>query len=109
MKFPVLLLSIARPVYTAPEAELSTMTWASVKLAFHAEMVPSRASKINNADDPWFRTKSFVEELKAMPVGVPLFVLPPAAGILTTNCLLPPLSYTSVRAEPELLIQNGVC
>jgi hypothetical protein len=52
MKFPVLLLSIAKPVYTAPEAELFTITWASVRLEVQTEMVPSRASKMNNAGDP---------------------------------------------------------
>ncbi|MDT7810872.1 MAG: hypothetical protein QOJ42_788, partial [Acidobacteriaceae bacterium] len=37
----------------------------------------------------------------------PLVVARTAAGILTTNCLLPPASYTSDRPEPAPLIQKG--
>lgn len=90
-KFPVPLFTIAIPVYTAPEPELLATTTALVKLGFHAEIVPSSASKMKNAADPWGMAKSVVDGLNTIPVGDPVFPVPPAAGIVTTNCLLAPL------------------
>src|ERR1700756_64459 len=90
-KLPLPLLTIVIPVYTAPEAELLATTTALVTLGLHAEIVPSSASKMKNAADPWGRAKSVVDELNTIPVGDP--ILPePAAGIVTTNCLLAPAS-----------------
>ena len=91
-KLPAPLFAIARPVYTAPEAELFATTTAFATLGFHAEIVPSSASKMKNAADPWERAKSVVDELKTIPVGDPVFPEPAAAGIVTTNCLLAPAS-----------------
>src|ERR1700741_175811 len=102
-KFPSLLPTSARPLYTAFAPELSTTVFAS-PVPFHPARMPSSVSN---------RNESFVKSvlvLATVPVGQPgLHGEFAAEGIPTTSvCLLPCASYR-VEVPPLLFaIQNGL-
>src|ERR1700747_2124367 len=102
-KFPSLLPTSARPLYTAFAPELSTTVFAS-PVPCHPARMPSSVSN---------RNESFVKSvlvLATVPVGQPgLHGEFAAEGIPTTSvCLLPCASYR-VEVPPLLFaIQHGI-
>src|SRR6266849_5851922 len=94
MKSPELSLVIARPVYTAPELDLSTAIRAWVKSTPGAQplIVPSSVAKRNipTPDVTPFETEKdsvgFPRVmLKTVPVGAPEAALPGAGGMITVS------------------------
>src|SRR5438477_4314307 len=87
-KAPLALKPRASPLYTAPEAELSTamMAWVGSTLLFHPAMVPSSVANSSVLGPNWLPDEMPKPEvaLVATPVGgeVPRS---PGAGIVTTK------------------------
>src|SRR5207302_5989071 len=88
-KAPAALNPSASPLYTAPDAELSTAMTARVELTLllHPAIVPSSVannSSLGPARLPDAMTKPAVA-LVVTPVGADVLVPPPGAGIVTTT------------------------
>src|SRR5437588_4663249 len=85
-KAPAALNPMARPLYTAPDAELSTaiMAWVGSTLLFQPAIVPSSVANSSLLGPDWLPdeiTKPGVS-LVATPVGVP-DTIPTGPGIVT--------------------------
>src|SRR5450631_159953 len=103
-------VAMARPVYTAPVAELSTITSACAlfTVEFQPETVPSRVSNKNAAGWPAATLKPVVP-LKTVPVGVPTAAPALEGGMVTTSEItLPELVYSVERPVAASAIQNGL-
>src|SRR5262245_6586395 len=87
-KSPRAVLAIAKPLYTAPELELSFAITALVTLTagLQPRIVPSSVAnrKTEGPDLEFAETLKLVVELNTRPVGVPP-VGAPGAGIVTTS------------------------
>src|SRR5882762_7961339 len=94
MWVPVTLVPNASPLYTAPEAELSTASTALAgsTLKFHAEMVPSSVSKMKAAANFEPGTKNPDVGFQIMPVGdeTKPDCEPIGGGMLTTSGTMVP-------------------
>src|SRR3954467_13402875 len=106
MKLPRALVPYARPLYTAPDAELST-TRLAVDLpavtgstaGFHAVMVPSSPSKMNVAPIVVPGIANWLGlGFHTMPVGAD----ESAGGIVTTSGTIAPAPLYSVDTLPLL-------
>src|SRR5579863_6152439 len=86
------LVPMARPVYSAPAAELSTITTALPLFTpgFHPDIVPSKVSKRNTAGLPVVNAKPVVL-FQTVPVGLPC--VPPVleGGMVTTSGIMEPV------------------
>src|SRR5579863_5080416 len=85
----------ASPLYTAPDAELSTILIAVAGAAidpFQAEIVPSLVAKINDATFPFGAGNTQLTPFPATcPVGVPVVeLLADPGGIFTTTAVIAP-------------------
>src|SRR5258708_11928251 len=102
-------VAMARPLYTAPDDERSTIMTPCVRstVGFHPTMVPSSVEKMNDAGMPGAALKDEVP-LNIAPVGAPP-VLAVGVAMATINALATPLPLYSVD-KPVLLsdTQNGL-